>query len=283
MLLMAVCAVLLLAGVAAVVAWGGERLLEPAPPIGAPPSRRAALGHYGRWLMLLAAAVVGPGVLVAGAGGRLAMRLLAITSHGSRGRRTEGQALIGEITLEGTAAFVVFGAMPLALIAGALFLLVAPWLPQGRLGGLAYGGLLLVLGAPFLDPLRADNLDFDLLGPGWLSVLVLGGLVVLHGAAVAAIAGRVSRALRSPTWRTWLLLAVPIVAAAPLVPLAAIMAALPVVVGALVVLAAPRLLPWFLALRSSPRGTLVGRVVLGVAAAVALPALIWAVVSIVSR
>jgi hypothetical protein len=53
--------------------------------------------------------------------------------------------------------------------------------------------------------------------------------------------------------------------------------------GALVTTAFPRLLPWFLNLRASRSGVLVGRVLLAVAVLAALPAFIVAVVSIWSR
>jgi hypothetical protein len=46
-----------------------------------------------------------------------------------------------------------------------------------------------------LEPLRRDNPDFDLVGPGWLSVATFAALVVFHALLVAALAGRLSRAV----------------------------------------------------------------------------------------
>ncbi|MCR8669668.1 hypothetical protein [Agrococcus sp. HG114] len=283
MLLIVTCAALLAAGVALAVAWGDERLVEPAVPASPGRPRRAALALYGRWLLLLAIVGAGSGVLIAAAGGRLAMRLLAATSPSATGRLTEGQAVVGEITLEGTAALAAFGALPLALASAALYLLAAPWLPRGRLAGWAFGALLLVIGAPLVDPLRADNVDFDLLGPGWLAVLALGALVVVHGAAVAAIAGRASRALSAPTRTSRAVIVAGLVLSAPVLAIAAVLAAPLVLVSALGVAALPRALPALLAARASTRGVLLGRLVLGVAAAVALPAFVAAVVSIAGR
>lgn len=105
---------------------------------------------------------------------------------------------MGDITLEGTLAFATFGALPIALVSAALYLLAAPWLPRGRLAGPAFGLVLLVVGSPFVDPLRADNVDFDLLGPGWLSVAVFALLALLHDTALpralpALLAARRSR------------------------------------------------------------------------------------------
>lgn len=279
MLLIVVCGALLAAGAAIAAAWSGEPLVEPAPPRrDAERPRRAALAHYARWAAILTLAGVATGVLVLGAGGRLAMRLLAATSPDAVGRFTEGQARVGDITLEGTLAYATFGALPIALVSAALYLLVAPWLPRGQLAGPAFGLVLLVVGSPFVDPLRADNLDFDLLGPGWLSVAVFALLALLHGTALAAIAGRASRALASSaaSGRRGTVLALG--AAAVLLPIGVVLA-----LGALVVAALPRALPALLAARRSRRGVLIGRVLLGAATIAAAPAFIGAVVSIATR
>jgi hypothetical protein len=53
--------------------------------------------------------------------------------------------------------------------------------------------------------------------------------------------------------------------------------------GALVTSAVPRILPWFLALRASRAGVIVGRALLAVAVLAALPAFLVAVVSIWGR
>ncbi len=140
--------------------------------------------------MLLVVGTVS-GLLVTGAGGRLAMRLLAVTSPEATGRLTEAQATVGEITFEGTIGYLVFGALPFAFASTALYLLAAPWLPRGRLAGPTFGLAAFIMVAPFIDPLRADNVDFDIVGPGWLSVLVFAALAVVQGAFLAAFAGPV--------------------------------------------------------------------------------------------
>lgn len=75
------------------------------------------------------------------------------------------------------------------------YLLIRRWLPGGRLGGLAFGGVLLVVAATRIEPLRKGNPDFDIVGPGWLSIVVFAALVVAQGMCVAAVAGRYSRVL----------------------------------------------------------------------------------------
>jgi hypothetical protein len=80
------------------------------------------------------------------------------------------------------------------LASGFVYLLLHRLLPAGWGGGLAYGALLLVVAGVRLEPLRRSNPDFDLVGPGWVSVTTLALLVVFHGMLVAALTGRFSRA-----------------------------------------------------------------------------------------
>ena len=64
------------------------------------------------------------------------------------------------------------------VLAGAL-------LPTGRLGGAVLGLVLLVLVGAQIEPLRADNFDFDLVGPDWLSLLAFTVLAAIR--VVAAL------------------------------------------------------------------------------------------------
>jgi hypothetical protein len=287
MLLMIVAGTLLAAAVVLVILWGRERLVAPENPFltapgsahsGSPHAHLDGLRFYIWWASVFTVTGTATGVLVTGAGGRLAMRLLAVTSPDARGRQTEAQALVGFITLEGTLGYVVFGALPFAFASAALYLLVAPWLPSGRLAGPTFGGILLITVSPFIDPLRPDNIDFDKVGPGWLSVLLFAALAVLQGALLAAIAGRLSRSLPQMTRRNWPATGAALLPAVVLFPVGIVLA-----VGALAALAVPRLLPWFLALRASRRGVLTGRALLAVAVLAALPAFVVAVISIWRR
>lgn len=47
-----------------------------------------------------------------------------------------------------------------------------------------------------IDPLRADNVDFAIVGPSWLAVLAFAVLALFHGPLTVALAERISR---SPT------------------------------------------------------------------------------------
>jgi len=288
MLLIVVCGILLAVGVVLAVVWGDERLITPEfPPRGSADAATSAprrhphldgLRLYLWWATVFIVIGTTTGVLVTGAGGRLAMRLLAITSPDATGRFTEAQAIVGDITLEGTVALLIFGALPAAFASAAVYLLAAPWLPRGRWAGPTFGAILLITIGPFIDPLRRENIDFDQVGPGWLSVLLFAALAVLQGTALAALAGRLSRSLPLMGRRNWPVTGALLLPAVVLFPIGVVVA-----FGALVTTVFPWLLPWFLTLRASRSGVLVGRVLLVVAVLAALPAFIVSVVSIWGR
>jgi len=134
------------------------------------------------------------GALAAGAGGRLVMRVLALTSPAARGQVTEADEIVGSISAGGTLELLAFCAF-IGIPIGLLYVLLGRFLPVGRAGGISFGVLLLVFVGTRVDPLRADNVDFVLVGPSWLAVLAFSALVVFHGMLVAALAERMSLAL----------------------------------------------------------------------------------------
>ena len=89
MLLIVVCGILLVIGVVLAVVWGDERLIAPEfAPHGSADAEDSAprrhphvdgLRFYLWWATVFVVIGTATGVLVTGAGGRLAMRLLAIT------------------------------------------------------------------------------------------------------------------------------------------------------------------------------------------------------------
>ena len=180
MIVIAVCIALVAGGVVVVARWGGVR---------SEPHTRGWLKHCA---VALAAGMTA-GVLAAGAGGRLAMRLLAVTSPDARGSITEANEVVGEITAEGTLGFVIFVGLPAGFLSAVLYALTRPILPPGRAGGLILGLLLLLLAGTTLEPLRADNPDFDIVGPSWLSLLVFTVLALFNGLVVAAVGERLDR------------------------------------------------------------------------------------------
>ena len=201
MLVIAMCVGLVLLGVAAVVKWGGLSIARSQLTArdGGAQDRRLRLGTYALIALVSGA---GGGLLAAGAGGRIVMRVLAITSPDSAdGQLTEAEAVIGDISFAGTLGLLGFTSLVLGVLTGALYLLLCRWLPAGRLGGLVFGGLLLVLAGTRIEPLRAGNFDFNLVGPRWLAVLSFVWIVLFHGMIVAAIAGRLSHTRPLPGLR----------------------------------------------------------------------------------
>jgi len=284
MAIILVCILLVLAGLVAAVRWGGLTVQPPpSAPDPAAPTDQPAVGLVARcylwYLNVAVVAGVGAGILAAGAGGRLVMRLLAVTAGpDAQGRITEADEIVGRVSVDGTLGFVVFTGLFVGLASGTLYLLLRRWLPAGRAGGLAYGALLLVIAGTRIDPLRPGNTDFDLVGPGWASVLAFTGLAVFQGVLVAALAGRVSRALpllgagpRAIAAHAPLLLLVPLGTAGLLVA----------IVGAVVVLASQ--LPTVVAAWRDRRLVTVGRVALVLVAVVAFPGFASAVVDILGR
>jgi len=189
------CAVLVLVGAAMVVRWGAlscESGVDPGSP------RAKALS--GSLRSALASVAIGfvsglvAGALAAGAGGRLVMRMLALTSPDARGQVTEADEIVGRISANGTQELIGFCAF-IGIATGLLYVLLRRFLPVGRAGGISFGVLLLVLAGTRVEPLRADNFDFVLVGPSWLAVLAFSALVIFHGMLLAALAERMSVAL----------------------------------------------------------------------------------------
>ncbi|HKH03670.1 MAG TPA: hypothetical protein VKA65_00800 [Acidimicrobiales bacterium] len=275
MVLMTACGVLLAVGLIAAWRWSGLEFRPPPDDEGRRDVVRPFLWH----VTVAVVAGLGAGILVAGAGGRLLMRLLAVTSpEDAQGRITEADEVVGEITVGGTIGFLVFTGLFFGLITGAVYVLVRRWLPAGRLGGLAFGALLLVVAGTRIEPLRADNPDFDIVGPSWVALIAFSALVLAHGVLVAALAARYASTLplltlepRSLALYAPLLLLLP--AVFPVVGL--------ILVG-LMVVGLSRVEPIRAALRA-PRTTVVGRVILVAAALVALPGFVTAVSDIADR
>jgi hypothetical protein len=285
MAVIVVCIALVLAGLVVVVRWG-SLAVEP-PPVPEPetagqtkrPPVSLVVRRYLWSLTVAVASGVGAGLLAAGAGGRLVMRLLAVTAGAdAQGRITEAEQVVGRIRVDGTLGFIIFTGLFFGLASGAAYLVLHRWLPDGWGGGLAYGALLLVVAGTRLEPLRPGNLDFDLVGPGWVSVVAFAALVVFHGVLVAALAGRVSRALPLLDARPRAIAAyAPLLLLVPLVPVIPLL----VLVGLGVVLASR--IPTVVAAWHDRRLMVIGRVVLALVALVAVPGFAMAVADILGR
>jgi hypothetical protein len=156
-----------------------------------------ALRRRSRLLAGTVAAGALVGLVVAGVGGRLAMRLMASTSDPSvQGVVTDDGFVVGAVTLTGTLQFVLLEGLPAGILAGLIYLALRPFL-LGRYGvRYATCGL---WGAAVFGPtlVHADGVDFNLLGPAWLAIALF---VALPGLLGLLVPPAVERATRPGGW-----------------------------------------------------------------------------------
>jgi hypothetical protein len=278
MAVVVVCVLLVLAGLLAVVRWGGLAVQPPSTP--ADTAGQLPVGvvvrHYLWYVTVALTAGVTAGILAAGAGGRLVMRLLAVTAGPTaQGQITEANEIVGRISVGGTVGFFLFIGVPFGVAAAAAYLLLRRWLPNGRAGGLTLGVLLLIVVGTRIDPLRSNNPDFSLVGPAWVAVVAFVALGLFHGMVIAALAGRYSQALPLVASRPRTLAAY-----APLLLLIPLFLVILVIIGVgLVAVVVSQLQP-VVALWHDRRVVMVGRVALAAIGLVALPGFVSALVEI---
>jgi hypothetical protein len=101
------------------------------------------------------------GIAVGGLGGRLVMRVVALLHPDAFGALTENGNRIGDITLGGTLALVLFGLIACAM-AGAVWVIVSPWIPgRAFVRALLAAGIAVAIGTPVL--IIGGNPDFVIL------------------------------------------------------------------------------------------------------------------------
>ena len=144
-----------------------------------PPSVRRILG------VLVSGNLAGlvAGLIAGGVGSRLAMRILALTSPDAQGAITEAEAIVGEITLEGSLFLLAAGAA-LGMAGGLAYVAARRWLPI-RATGLIFGLLMLAVSGRFL--VSPDNIDFDILNPAWLAIAMFASLPILFGLLIVPV------------------------------------------------------------------------------------------------
>ena len=141
-------------------------------------------------LRVLVVAGVPLGVVVAGLGGRLAMLVLRLTSPDVvLGQETDDGFVIGEITVAGTYNLLVLGAA-VGFIGAAAYVAVAPWLLGPRWARAATTGVTAgaLVGSMLLHD---DGLDFTVLEPLWLAIVLFVGLPTVFGVLLAYAVERV--------------------------------------------------------------------------------------------
>ncbi len=278
MAIMIGCGVLLALGL--VGAWRWRAVPFAVPDRGVDLTAGEVARRYAWYVAIVLTGGVAAGVTVIGAGGRLAMRLLAVTAGDSaQGRLTEADEIVGTISLSGTLGFVIFNGVLGGLVFGALYLVVRRFLPAGPLGGVAYGlGLLVVFGA-VLDPLRKQNPDFDIVGPGWVAVVTFTLLALAFGVVLSALTARMSAWL--PLLSSERRVLVRYIAPAALAAIGFSVTAFLVLVGAVAVLATR--VSAVVAIVRSPRWIVAGRVVIIGAVLLSVPNVLGSIADITIR
>lgn len=134
------------------------------------------------------------GIVIAGLGGRLVMRLAALLVPSATGQFTENGNRIGEITIAGSLALIVFVGLLSAVVLGVVWVVIAPWLPgRGVVRGVVAMPLAVGLGAFGL--VEGSNPDFAVLRHDPLVVAALLALVACIAPALALADGWLDRRL----------------------------------------------------------------------------------------
>lgn len=173
----------------------------PSPLSGREPFRERLAVTVGRAGGMLAGAFLA-GLLTIGAGGRLMMRILAVTSSDDvQGLRTEADEIIGEVNLGGSLFLIVAVGIGAGALGLALFSVLRRWLPDRSLAagliGVSIGAGLLVRPA---DLLSSTNTDFTLLTPVALAVALCLATLVLFGATFGVLVDHLAARWPQPGW-----------------------------------------------------------------------------------
>ena len=158
------------------------------------------------------------GVLVAGIGSRIVMRISALLDPSAKGRLTEAGEVVGRFTLEGTIGLVVFVGISGGMLVAILWSIVSPWLPTApvmrRVSAFVVAA---ALGSRF--GLDGDNIDFRILDPAWLQAALFVALAGTAGLVAAWLEPRFiarwSNPGRTRTVAGWLVLAGGVLVAVP--------------------------------------------------------------------
>jgi hypothetical protein len=140
--------------------------------------------------LLSAAIIIGAisGAVIGGLGGRLAMRILLLTSDDSvKGLTSDDGFEIGRFTLFDTLGLVIATAF-IGVIAALLYLVVRPFV--ARLGSAAVPAMAVlygVVGGAMM--VHRDGIDFHVLEPAVLAIVLFVAICAGFGAAVAYLVG----------------------------------------------------------------------------------------------
>ena len=128
------------------------------------------------------------GLVTAGVGSRVVMKLIALADPSTQGTFTDAEATVGEFTVAGTLSLLVLGAIA-GVMGGLVYLGVRRWLPGPPVRkGISFGVLTLVsIGNVVIDD---GNADFQIFEPVLVVVALFAGLFFANGLLLAALMAR---------------------------------------------------------------------------------------------
>jgi hypothetical protein len=128
------------------------------------------------------------GIVVGGFGGRLFMRVAALLHPEATGMATANGNLIGDITLSGSLALIVFVGLFVGLAAGVVWVTVQTWIPgSGLRKAILAMPVAVAIGARGL--LQVPNPDFRILGDDPVIVLLIIAFTASVGLSIAVVDG----------------------------------------------------------------------------------------------
>lgn len=155
-------------------------------------TRRGVVLGAVRPVAVAATAGLATGALVGGLGGRLAMLVLRLTSDPAlHGVKTDDGFTIGIVS--GATLFLVAFTAFLGVLAGLAYLLARTWLPA-RSRPIVSAILAALIGGS--QVIRPGGIDFTLLDPPWLAIVLF---ILIPAAFGVFLAKLVERWLRDPT------------------------------------------------------------------------------------
>ena len=140
------------------------------------------------------------GLLIAGIGGRIVMRLAALSVPEAAGQFTENGNRIGDITTSGSVGLILTGGLFFGLLGATIWVVVSPWIPTA-------GWRRTIVAMPIAVALtggavvQGRNSDFRTLEHDVATVVLLLMLVAVAGASISFFDGWLDRRLPRPGTR----------------------------------------------------------------------------------
>ncbi|MDQ3655633.1 MAG: hypothetical protein M3457_11210 [Chloroflexota bacterium] len=165
------------------------------------PARAWSTVWLGIYRLLAIAVIAGFSAgLLTGLWTRLAMRIAGeLTADRNRGLLTENDAVVGELTIDGTISLALTGAFA-GLVGGLLYIAIRRWLPaHPGLRAIGFGGLLFaVFGFIVMDE---HNPDYQRFGPVWLNMGTFSLSYLIFGVLASVFVEGLDRSVPVPQAR----------------------------------------------------------------------------------